>query len=41
MPDGGELVGGYTTDDEKRWICEMCFWDFQERFGWHVGGIAA
>lgn len=39
--DGGELVGGYTTDDEKRWICEMCYWDFQDRFGWHVGDVAA
>ena len=32
----GALEAGYTTDDGYRWICEACFADFRERFGWHI-----
>ncbi len=31
-----ELEVGYATLDERHWICETCFRDFQERFGWTV-----
>jgi hypothetical protein len=27
---------GYCTLDEYRWICDECFEDFKERFGWRV-----
>ena len=27
---------GYCTRDEYRWICDTCFTDFRERFGWTV-----
>ncbi len=27
---------GYCTCDEQHWICEQCFQDFKERFGWQV-----
>jgi len=30
------LHEGYTTLDEYRWICDACFQDFQEMFGWVV-----
>ena len=30
------LHEGWTTSDEYRWICERCFADFRERFGWKV-----
>jgi hypothetical protein len=35
-------TGGYTTTDEHAqgadsyWICDTCFKDFRERFGWRV-----
>ena len=25
---------GYATDDGYHWICESCFADFREQFGW-------
>jgi hypothetical protein len=25
---------GYATEDSYHWICEACFNDFKERFGW-------
>jgi hypothetical protein len=25
---------GYATDDRYHWICESCFADFREQFGW-------
>ena len=31
------LREGWATDDEYRWICEGCFADFRDRFGWQVG----
>lgn len=34
--DPGVLHEGYCTEDEYRWICEQCFADFRERFGWIV-----
>jgi len=30
----GSLHLGYTTEDHYRWICEECFRDFQDEFGW-------
>jgi len=30
IPD--TLQQGYTTDDEKHWVCPTCFDDFRERF---------
>ena len=27
---------GYTTEDHYRWICDRCFQDFRELFGWTV-----
>ena len=32
----GTLKQGYATEDDYRWICEACFADLQERFGWKV-----
>lgn len=31
-----DLHEGYVTLDDKHWICEQCFHDFQGRFGWIV-----
>jgi hypothetical protein len=36
-PAPDALQAGYTTDDEYRWICEVCFADFRDRFAWQVG----
>ena len=30
------LREGYCTEDEYRWICEQCFTDFREQFGWSI-----
>ena len=30
------LHDGYCTEDRYRWICEGCFTDFRDRFGWRV-----
>jgi hypothetical protein len=32
----GVLHEGYCTVDDYRWICEQCFTDFKDRFGWSV-----
>jgi hypothetical protein len=32
----GALQVGYKTADGYRWICQNCFSDFQQRFGWRV-----
>jgi len=29
---------GYTTEDDYRWICDACFAEFKDRFGWVVKG---
>jgi hypothetical protein len=34
--DSEILQWGYTTSDRYRWICETCFQDFRDRFGWQV-----
>ena len=31
-----DMHSGYCTPDYYRWICEECFQDFQEMFGWTV-----
>lgn len=30
------LHQGYATEDDYRWICEPCFDDFADLFGWKV-----
>ncbi len=32
----GDLAKGYHTEDDYRWICEPCFREFQDEFGWTV-----
>ena len=34
LPDA--LHEGWTTPDEYRWICDTCFADFKDRFGWQI-----
>ena len=34
LPD--VLHQGYATQDYYRWVCEQCFADFRDRFGWQV-----
>jgi len=31
-----EYDRGYVTLDSHHWICERCFADFKDRFGFHV-----
>ena len=31
-----DLQAGYCTTDFYRWICEPCYNDFKEMFGWKV-----
>lgn len=30
------LHQGYATQDDYRWICEKCFEEFKDMFGWLV-----
>ena len=32
----GDLSHGYVTLDNYHWVCDDCFADFQEAFGWTV-----
>ena len=32
----GDLKTGYSTEDGYHWICEQCYSDFKEEFGWIV-----
>jgi hypothetical protein len=32
----GALQAGYATQDNYRWICDACFQDFRNLFGWKV-----
>jgi hypothetical protein len=32
--DPDALHEGWATVDEYRWICDNCYRDFKERFGW-------
>jgi hypothetical protein len=35
--DGPDILhSGWTTPDERFWICDNCFADFRDQFGWHV-----
>ncbi len=34
--DWAEVREGWTTPTEYHWICDPCFSDFRERFGWSV-----
>jgi hypothetical protein len=38
MPGGvhDSLRVGFATVDDYHWICEPCFADFREEFGWRV-----
>jgi hypothetical protein len=31
-----DLGSGYATSDDYRWVCDGCFEDFREEFGWRV-----
>lgn len=31
-----DLHEGYCTMQDSRWICEECFHDFKEMFGWKI-----
>ena len=35
-PREGDLHQGWCTPDEYHWVCEECFRDFREQFGWKV-----
>ena len=30
------LQVGYCTPDEYHWVCDTCFHDFKDQFGWQV-----
>jgi hypothetical protein len=30
------LQVGYATSDNYRWVCDGCFHDFKDKFGWKV-----
>ena len=32
------LHEGYATLDRSHWICDQCFGDFAEMFGWKLSG---
>jgi hypothetical protein len=35
--DGPDILReGWTTIDEYHWVCDQCFVDFRDRFGWQV-----
>ncbi len=34
--NNGDLHMGYSTLDERYWICEVCYQDFREMFQWTV-----
>jgi len=36
----GDLKSGYSTLDDYFWICETCFEDFREEFGFVVRSAA-
>lgn len=27
---------GYVTEDDYHWVCEKCFADFRDQFGWSI-----
>lgn len=30
----GDVNSGYVTEDGYHWVCQKCFDDFEEEFGW-------
>jgi hypothetical protein len=38
LPD--VLREGWTTPDEYRWICDICFGDFKAQFDWRIQEIS-
>ncbi len=32
--EGGDFDEGYVATDNDHWICEQCFPDFRDSFGW-------
>ena len=32
----GDLKKGYSTEDGYHWICDQCFNDFKDEFGWQI-----
>jgi hypothetical protein len=35
---GGDFTKGYATIDRYHWICENCFEDFKDQFGFSLRG---
>jgi hypothetical protein len=33
---GDVLREGWTTPDEYRWVCDVCFNDFKDQFRWQI-----
>lgn len=36
LPASEMLREGWTRPDDYHWICETCFSDFREQFGWQL-----
>jgi hypothetical protein len=36
VPSAEILTGGYTTEDNYRWICPQCFQDLKEEMQWKL-----
>ncbi|MBN2446241.1 MAG: hypothetical protein JXO22_05930 [Phycisphaerae bacterium] len=34
--NANDMNEGYVTEDGYRWICESCYNDFKDMFGWTV-----
>ena len=41
-PDNEDAVeSGWATEDGYHWVCEACFADFRDQFGWTVGSATS
>lgn len=36
----GDLKKGYSTEDGYHWICDQCFVDFKDEFGWQISALS-
>jgi hypothetical protein len=36
VDESDQTHAGYATPDDWWWICETCFRDFRDRFGWKL-----
>lgn len=34
--DSSDIKQAYSTDDNYHWVCQSCFKDFKEEFGWSI-----